>query len=235
MRHWLAAVTLSMAALATGAAMPAQAGDQPVVVELFTSQGCASCPPADQLLGRLVAREDVIALALHVDYWDYIGWKDAFANPAFTKRQKGYARAAGSRTIYTPQLMVGGKDPVVGYRPMELADLIQAHRATPDTVAIDARREGDKIVIRAEMLSGSRVAMVVQLARFSPEDTVEITRGENAGLTIQYHNTVRDWRQIAEWDGTAPLNLAVEATEGPTAVIIQEAGFGPVRAAARLR
>ncbi|KKK59691.1 hypothetical protein LCGC14_3031870, partial [marine sediment metagenome] len=101
MRRSLAAFTLAALLAAQGAAAQT---DQPVVIELFTSQGCSSCPPADELLTRLAARTDVIPLALHVDYWDYIGWRDHFGKPAFTKRQKSYAAVAGSRTIYTPQM-----------------------------------------------------------------------------------------------------------------------------------
>jgi len=213
----------------------AQAGDQPVVVEFYTSQGCSSCPPADELLGQLAQRDDVIALALHVDYWDYIGWKDSFGKAAHTKRQKGYAKAAGERTIYTPQLIVGGKDHVVGFRPMELADLIQKHRAAPDRVVMTVVRTGDRLSIKAKVANGPVHRMVVQLARFSPKETVAIERGENAGHTFTYHNVVRDWATVGEWDGMAPLSLSVPAPDGPAAVIIQEAGYGPVVAAARLK
>ncbi|WP_108483257.1 DUF1223 domain-containing protein [Oceaniglobus ichthyenteri] len=212
----------------------AHAEDQPVVVELFTSQGCSSCPPADKLLGELAGRDDVIALALHVDYWDYIGWKDKFAKPAFTKRQKFYAKAAGARTIYTPQLIVGGKDHVVGYRPMEVAELIQAHRAAPDPVMISASREGGTVRVEARVVGTIAGKMVVQLARFSPNETVEIQRGENEGNTYTYHNIVRDWAILGEWDGAAPLTLDAPVPDGPVAIIIQQAGFGPVVGAARL-
>ena len=97
------------------------AEDAPVVVELFTSQGCSSCPPADELLREMSKRPDVIALAFHVDYWDYIGWKDEFAHPGFTKRQKAYAKAAGERMVYTPQMIVHGVVRVVGHEPEALA------------------------------------------------------------------------------------------------------------------
>ena len=103
---------------------PLEGARADVVVELYTSQGCSSCPPADALLEQLAARDDVIALSLHVDYWDYLGWQDAFANPAFTKRQRGYAARAGSSMIYTPQMVIGGRDHIVGTKGMELSDLI---------------------------------------------------------------------------------------------------------------
>ncbi len=115
----------------------AQGTDNPVVVELFTSQGCSSCPPADAILGDLAGRDDVIALALHVDYWDYIGWKDTFADPSYTKRQRAYARVAGARNIYTPQMVVGGMDHLVGVRPMELSDLIERHNAKDSTIDLN--------------------------------------------------------------------------------------------------
>ena len=89
---------------------PAIAQDQPVVVELFTSQGCSSCPPADALLHELAARDDVVALAMHVDYWDYIGWKDVFGNPAHSARQRAYAKAGNRRMVYTPQMIVNGEN-----------------------------------------------------------------------------------------------------------------------------
>src|SRR5918996_4983900 len=104
-----------LAALVLLAAPPlARAQTNPVVVELFTSQGCSSCPPADALLAELAGKDGVIALALHVDYWDYLGWADSFASPAFTARQRAYAKKAHSRTIYTPQMIVQGEDRLVG-------------------------------------------------------------------------------------------------------------------------
>ena len=115
----LCAAALSIMSLG----LPGAAQDSPVVVELFTSQGCAACPPADALLGELARHEDVIALALHVDYWDYIGWEDVFARPEFTQRQHAYGHAAGSTVVYTPQMIVGGQERVVGVRPMAVADL----------------------------------------------------------------------------------------------------------------
>jgi hypothetical protein len=113
--------------------LPAEAGEA-VVVELYTSQGCSSCPPADALLPSL-PREDVIALALHVDYWDYIGWKDDLARPEHTARRRPMPRRRASGMIYTPQFVIGGVDRVTGYEPMEVAEIIQRHRAAPRPVA----------------------------------------------------------------------------------------------------
>jgi hypothetical protein len=140
MTRFLAGFGLALGLVSgTGALAQEAQADGPVVVELFTSQGCAACPPADAMMQDLAAREDVIALSLHVDYWNYLGWEDTFSQAVFTDRQYGYGRAAGSTVVYTPQLIVGGQDRVMGARAMELADRIAAHRAAPDPVALECR------------------------------------------------------------------------------------------------
>lgn len=225
--------------LGAGLADTGKAGDGPVVIELFTAQGCVSCPPADaHLAEHLAARDDVIALALHVDYWDYIGWEDAFARPEFTARQKNYARANGNRTIYTPQMIVGGRDMVAGFRPMQLAERIAEHRARPDTVVLSARHMGDGMVEIVARRTDAALpdAMTVQLVRYTPRREVSITRGENAGRTIVYANIVTDWQQVDHWDGRADYTAQVPAPgDEPAAVIIQAEGPGPVIAAAMAR
>ena len=232
MRGILAAIWAVSVMLGTEAR--AQSG--PVVIELFTSQGCSSCPPADALLAELAERDDVIALALHVDYWDYIGWKDEFAVPAHTKRQKGYAYAAGQRTIYTPQMIVGGLDHVVGYKPMRLAELIDEHRDLPHSVEFSATRKGKMLEIRASSVVKENDDMILQLARYMPTATVAIGRGENAGRTITYHNIVRDLSEIGTWDGRMPLSMDVEVEgDEPMVVLLQKAKYGPILAAARIR
>ncbi|AMY68934.1 DUF1223 domain-containing protein [Frigidibacter mobilis] len=208
----------------------------PVVVELYTSQGCSSCPPADGLLAEIAGRDDVIALALHVDYWDYIGWADRFAKPGFTKRQKAYARAAGEHAIYTPQMIVGGAEHLVGLRPMELVGLIDRYNTTPSQVRLSLAREGEVLRVRLEAQPPLPRAAVVQLVRYRPEETVRIEHGENAGRVIRYSNIVTDWAPIAEWDGRQPLNLDASAPGSDAAVVIvQEQGPGAILAAARLR
>ena len=183
------------------ASAPALA-DGPVVVELFTSQGCSSCPPADAMLRELALRDDVLALAFHVDYWDYIGWTDVFGSPDNTARQHAYARAAGVSMVYTPQFVVGGIDHVTGARGMDLADQITAHSGLETGVTLDLTVDGD--IIRIAATSQSQQAMTVQIVRFSPLETVHIDRGENAGETLTYANSVRAWGVAAEWDGAEP-------------------------------
>lgn len=219
-----------------GLSAAAAAQTNPVVIELYTSQGCSSCPPADELLAELARREDVIALALHVDYWDYIGWADSFADPAFTRRQKAYAQAVGARTIYTPQMIVGGLEHLVGVRPMELSALIRSQSGKVSPVRLTLERAGEGLRVSAVAEPPLDRPVVVQLVRYLPEQTVEIRHGENAGRVITYANIVTDWQMLAEWDGAAPLVLEARAGgEEATVVIVQEPGPGAIVAAARLR
>ncbi|MBM1222371.1 DUF1223 domain-containing protein [Ponticoccus sp. SC2-23] len=214
-------------------ALPATAQDNPVVVELFTSQGCSSCPPADAMLQELASRDDVIALALHVDYWDYIGWKDIYASPEFTERQHGYARAAGERTVYTPQFIIGGRDHVIGANGMAVMDLIRSQEQEPDAVTLSIVASDGGFSLEAR--STARGDMVVQLVRYIPDSRVEILRGENRGRTLSHSNVVTDWDVIARWDGADTLRLSAELSGSqPSVVIVQEDGNGPILAAARI-
>ncbi|MEM1431888.1 MAG: DUF1223 domain-containing protein [Pseudomonadota bacterium] len=208
----------------------------PVVVELFTSQGCSSCPPADQLLRDLAQEEGVIALALHVDYWDYIGWKDSFARPEHTVRQKAYARASGERMIYTPQIIVEGRARVVGAKAMAVVNAVEEQRAAPPQIALTAERTGEVLQIEARALTQATAELVVQLVRYKPEGRVEILRGENAGRTLSYANIVTAWDVVAEWTVDTPLSLRLDVPgDQPAVVIVQETGHGPILAAAELR
>ena len=207
-----------------------------IVVELYTSQGCSSCPPADALLQQLATDPRILALSLHVDYWDYLGWKDKFASPAFTARQKAYARAAGDRMIYTPQMVVGGIDRVVGNDPDLVAATVRAHAGLPRTVRLTLTRMGDRIVIRAVAVPPSDRSFRVQLVRYRDHATVQIERGENAGLDVTYRNVVTSWEHVADWRASAPFELATPAkgSEG-AAVIIQADGPAEIIAAVALR
>ncbi|WP_136637618.1 DUF1223 domain-containing protein [Pseudooceanicola onchidii] len=230
------AALISLGLLSVGASAQADQ-EPPVVVELFTSQGCSSCPPADAFLSLLAEREDVIALGFHVDYWDYIGWRDVFGSPAFSARQKGYARTAGRRSIYTPQMIVQGDSDVVGTHPMDVTDLISSYREVPQDVLLQLQRAGDGMIrISAKAVRNPGGPLVIQLIRYDPEAHVDITRGENAGQKLTYSNVVTDWRVLGEWDASAPFQAEVPAKgEKPVVVLIQHKGPGPIEAAARLR
>ncbi|MCV3271184.1 DUF1223 domain-containing protein [Roseobacter sinensis] len=217
-------------------AAPLAAQESPVVVELFTSQGCSSCPPADELMHRLAERDDVIALALHVDYWDYIGWKDEFADPRNAERQRAYARLAGRRSIYTPEMIVNGTTDIVGAKPMEVSNAIAAHKEKPAAVQLTLSRAGDEIRIDAAPLTGVAGPMIVQMLRYVPEREARITRGENAGRTITYANVTQDWKVLREWDGRAPLKITAQVTgEEPVVVLVQASKMGPILAAGELK
>ncbi|MDH5453202.1 MAG: DUF1223 domain-containing protein [Paracoccaceae bacterium] len=219
----------------TGMSVAQSANSSPVVVELYTSQGCSSCPAADAVLANLAKRDDVIALALHVDYWDYIGWKDTLGDPAYTKRQRAYARVAGARTIYTPQMIIGGMDHIVGVRPGDVETLIKSHAGKAPQVHLSVGRKGSDVQVRAKAVKPLSRGTIVQLVRYSPLDIVAIGRGENAGRTIEYVNTVMDLKKLTDWNGKSDLSLNVKTEgKGHFVVIIQEPGPGPVLAAARL-
>lgn len=223
------------ALFALGLTVPGAAdADEPVVIELFTSQGCSSCPPADAMILELAKRDDVIPLALHVDYWDYLGWKDEFADPAFSARQSAYVARVGKRR-YTPHMVVGGVDHVGGFKPMRLAEMIEAHADVPAPVALEVTRSGDLVRLRAEAERPLDAMVLVHLVRYLPEATVKIRRGENAGRTFTYHNIVRQISDLGGWDGrgTYSVEFRLEA-EGPHAVLMQQTGQGPIVAAARL-
>ncbi|MCC1492582.1 thioredoxin family protein [Cognatishimia sp. F0-27] len=214
----------------------AQAEPMPVVVELFTSQGCSSCPPADALLKELGARDDIIALALHVDYWDYIGWKDRFAQPEFTQRQRGYARAGGWGVIYTPQIVVNGSEDVVGSRPERVRDLLTHHAKRDAQVTIALTRGTDGALrIEARPL-GDGGPWDIHIVRYTPGKTVKITKGENRGRTFDYGFIATDWDMAARWSGKAPFIGDVPMVyDQPVVVLVQEPDYGEIVGAARLR
>jgi len=223
----LAALTAS--ALLSGAAL---ADDGPVVVELFTSQGCSSCPPAHEILDLLAAEPEIIALALHVDYWDYLGWRDSFGSAQNSERQQAYVRAAGQRTVYTPQFIVEGQDHIIGAKAMEVMSRIMAHEGIETGVDLVVERNGDLHLV--SLTSVESVPMVVQLVRYLPHQDVEVLGGENAGRQLSYSNIVTRWDIIADWDGAGPLTLDVEISgSDPAVLIVQGAGAGPIFAAAR--
>ena len=211
-------------------------GASGTVVELYTSQGCSSCPPADEYLAKLAQEPGIIALALHVDYWDYIGWKDKFGNPKFTDRQRAYARASGSTTIYTPQMIVAGVDRVEGSDPGRVAGDIRRHQSADAMVVLQLMRKGNTLTIRATPVARIDQRLIVQLVRYRPRESVAIKHGENAGRTIDYANIVTSWTRVGDWSGAGDLNMTVPVQGAdPVVVILQAEGPGRIYAASVLK
>jgi hypothetical protein len=192
---------LAVAALCASA-LPAKVGAVEImhpkgVLELFTSQGCSSCPPADRVMTQIVDEGENLALAWHVDYWDYIGWKDTFGSPENTKRQRAYAASLGSSNVYTPQAIINGRKDVVGSRGSDVKATLEAFAGTKDglTVPIEAVATGNvlKITVPANADSAGTTLWMVY---YHNGADVEVTRGELAGHTLTYSNIVTDVEMI---------------------------------------
>ena len=205
---------LLAATLATGFASAARGAPGPVVIELFTSQGCSSCPPADALLGRLSRQPGVIALAWHVDYWDHLGWRDRFASRAATDRQRSYARQLGGG-VFTPALVVDGGSVVVGSERGAVETAIGAARVLP--VAVTLSRAGDAVEVSAA--SGPvRAQRIV----YDPEQATAVGAGENDGARLREFRIVRAVETLAEWDGAARRISTTPAGPGQgLAILVQ--------------
>lgn len=237
----LAALVLATASGVTGSRADTDApaasavSQMPVLVELYTSQGCSACPPADALLSELALRGDVVALALHVDYWDYIGWADPFGRPVHTERQKAYARKAGAKTIYTPQMVIDGQYLLPGNRRADvLATIARAHQAVRPVriIALEDTAAGVRQAGIETIVPLARAA-VVQLVRYRPEVSVQIEAGENRGRMAVNHHVVTDWTVIGEWSGAERLVIDLPAREqGPVVIVVQDPGPGAVLASA---
>lgn len=232
MRRLLAILSMAVMGWATGVS-----AQSPVVLELYTSQGCSSCPPADKLLHDLAKRDDVIALALHVDYWDYIGWKDEFADPRHTERQKGYARAAGAMSIYTPQMVIAGQDHVIGTKPGEVTAHLNAHAAKAALVEVSGDRRGNRLTVRAEALKRLPGEVNVFVVTYRPSSTVRVRRGENAGRTLDYANVVTSWTEAKSWNGRGAyeLSASINSSSDPAVILFQRAGHREILGAIELR
>jgi len=197
-----ACLSLGLGAAAACWAKPAPAAAAPdIVMELFTSQGCSSCPKADQILSEIRTRPGVLALTYHVDYWDYLGWKDTLASKDFSQRQYDYAKARGDMDVYTPQMIVNGRTPVVGNQRSEVYAALDRPRSGWQ-VPLHFATSGNEIVIDVGGASGSPGATLWVLALQS-EVTAKIGKGELAGMEMTYHNIVRRIVPAAMWSGKA--------------------------------
>jgi hypothetical protein len=189
-------LSFALAALLSAAAVaPAQAGGVKGVVEIFTSQGCSSCPPADKIFNEVILQDGVIGLAWHVDYWDYLGWKDTFSSAKNTERQRAYASGIGERGVYTPQIIVNG-DTVAKNSSFRQSIASALSGSLP--VSLDAKVDGGSLVVTAG--NGEGAANLV-LVTFDNAQNVVIERGENAGETVAYHHAVQGVQTIGMWKG----------------------------------
>lgn len=210
----------------------------PMVVELFTSEGCSSCPPADAFLGELADRQYVLPLSFHVDYWDYIGWKDRFADPLFTKRQHAYAEAQGSSMVYTPQMIVAGAIDVVGSDRKAVEKALKVAYTRNAMYTIHVMRENDGRIVAQFPEAPIGVPATVWLVTYQKSAQSHVKAGENAGHDLMTYNVVRSLQKVGMWSGAATeieLNLDAEAranSPDACALIANQAEHGPIVAAA---
>jgi hypothetical protein len=209
------------------------AGAEPrAALELFTSQGCSSCPAADRLLAELARDPTLIVISLPIDYWDYIGWKDTLADKKFSSRQRSYAQVLGARGVYTPQVVVNGLTHVVGSDRAAIERAIVQTRQQPATLSVP---------VRMKVVDGNLVVTVVPgktalpsgdiwLGTVAKAVSVDIQRGENRGKTITYTHVVRHWHKIGDWTGKDNvLKIPVRDLKGDkidSAVVFVQAGPG---------
>ncbi|MCC7266613.1 MAG: DUF1223 domain-containing protein [Caulobacteraceae bacterium] len=218
----IAFATLVLALLTT----PAAAARQPVVVELYTAQGCAACGPANAFVGKLADRKGVLALMFPVDYWDYLGWADTFAKPEFAVRQKAYLPVLNLREAYTPQVIVDGRAQATGAQPEKIESLIRS-------AARASRNPPDMLFQPRRVLVGSGPnppgGADVWLIRYDPaEQMVEVRRGENRGENILHRNVVRQIERLGAWRGRpSAYRLPPAPEEGlETVVLVQQTRTG---------
>jgi len=218
--------SLIVLALPPAAAARPAVGKTPVVVELYTAQGCASCGEANAYVAKLAERKDVLALTFPVDYWDYLGWKDTFAQPEFADRQKAYVARLALREPYTPQVVVDGRAEAAGQKSGQveklLRDAARAPRAAPDIRFIGPRR------VDIGSAQAPKGGGEVWLIRYDPrERDVAVKAGDNRGQTIEHKNVVREVKRLGAWRGRpVAFRLPLATDEGLKTVVIVQAGRG---------
>ena len=239
----LALVLLSGVFLPTPHSLAATS--EPVaVVELFTSQGCSSCPPADKFLGTLQDQPNVISLSFNVDYWDYLGWKDTLGRPENSRRQKDYAAHRGDGRVYTPQIVVNGGNHFVGSSKSKVNSAISSQLKRPASEFVPLTFTHDKkqlsIKVGDALSPAQRKDATVWLMLVSREVKQEISHGENRGKSISYHNVVRQIMPVGMWHGDAttinlPMSELMPAGVDDCVVLLQASGNGPILGAGIVR
>jgi hypothetical protein len=219
-------VALALAGLMT--VQPSMAGEKRAVLELFTSQGCSSCPAADRLMGEFTRDPSLITRSLAVDYWDYLGWHDTLALHGHTKRERAYAAARGDRDVYTPQVVVNGEMAVLGSDKTAIENAIAQTRekAQPLSVPVTLKIADNKLVAEVADATGAMRQAEVWLCPITGKITVNVGRGENGGKTLTYYNVVRGWKKLGDWSGKAasfshPLDDVQGADIDSFAVLVQ--------------
>ena len=220
---------LAYAAVVICSSVPLQSAqaEPRAVIELFTSQGCSSCPPADQLLGELTSDASLIVVSVPVDYWDYLGWKDTLADPHNTARQKAYAHARGDGQVYTPQVVVNGTLHALGSDKAAIELAIAASRKNGVMSLLPTLTVGEgRLNVTVPDLVDARAGGEVWLVGVVKAATIAIARGENKGRTITYHNVARRWIKLGDWTGKAnswsiPVQTFKAANVDEAAVLVQ--------------
>jgi hypothetical protein len=209
---------------------PAHA-DPRAVVELFTSQGCSSCPPADKIIGELAKDPSIIAMSMPIDYWDYLGWKDTLADSRFSARQKAYSRMRGDRDVYTPQAVINGSLHVIGSDRESIENAIHATREEGGVMSIPVTmtQSGKQLTVSVAASSKAPVAQhgEVWICSISKAVPISIGRGENRGQEITYHNVVRNLVKLGDWSGnsgswTVPLETVAHDGVDAAVAIVQD-------------
>lgn len=210
-----------------------------VVVELFTSEGCSSCPPADKILTSLAKRKGILALGLHVDYWDYLGWKDHYSMAQFTKRQKVYNRVLGSRyRLVTPQMVFQGQSHVAGAKQAQIEDHLAKLANHSDIVTLGVEKHGAMFRVSISPRATSVLDADVFVVRYMPQHSSKIKAGENRGMTLNHANIVTSWERVGQWSGQLDWRIEhplSQESNTHTAVIVQAANHGPILAARTLQ
>ena len=239
--------TLPVLNLSQAAPMAKVSNSEPkVLLELFTSQGCSSCPKADALLPSFIARKDIIALSMSVDYWDYLGWRDTFGQSLFTKRQHSYAKKFGVGHVYTPQIVVDGRSHMNGADENAIEEMIErrlkerAKMPVPD-LAVETKDGTIIITVGEDMRKGGAArSATLWMALLSKTEQVKIRRGENRGELLTYHNVVRKLTPIGHWSGEEMIvklpkkHLLHQGTDG-CVILLQDGDGGPIVAAVQMQ
>jgi hypothetical protein len=238
---FLVALMTACAALASNASAQTTSKSFTAVVELFTSQGCSSCPPADKLFKTYVDRPDVLALTFPVDYWDYLGWKDTFASPQYSRRQRSYANTRGDGAVYTPQAVINGAAHMNGADERVINATIERSASQSLTVPVEIQLDGQTLTITTGTVAEEvgKGKCTIWLAMVQKSGKVPVRRGENSGRKLTYHNIVRRLTPIGMWSGEASsFQVPESAVNMPEtsayAVLVQRGSHGNIIGAAWL-